>query len=81
VHEETRRVAGEFAVDPLVAALNGGEDYELLFTIPVNLFDKVGNRQEISIIGHMVDATEGMTMITSSGQSVILEAQGWNGLQ
>ena len=40
IHSETRRVAGEFNIEPLVAALNGGEDYELLFTVPVKQFDK-----------------------------------------
>jgi thiamine-monophosphate kinase len=80
VHAETQRVSEEFAIDPLIAALNGGEDYELLFTIPVNQFDRVGNRQEISIIGHMVDAAEGRKMITSQGESITLNAQGWNAL-
>jgi thiamine-monophosphate kinase len=80
IHTETQRVAGEFDIDPLIAALNGGEDYELLFTIPVNLFDKVGNRHEISIIGHMADTAEGMKMITPQGQAITLEAQGWNSL-
>jgi thiamine-monophosphate kinase len=80
LHLETQRVAGEFKIDPLIAALNGGEDYELLFTLPVNLFDKIGNRPEISIIGHMVDVTEGMKMITPQGQAITLEAQGWNAL-
>lgn len=81
VHSETQRVAREFEIDPLIAALNGGEDYELLFTLPVNLFDKVGNRHEITIIGHMVDATEGVRMITPQGQAITLEAQGWNALR
>jgi thiamine-monophosphate kinase len=81
VHAETQRVAGEFAMDPLIAALNGGEDYELLFTLPVNLFDKIGNRSEISIIGHMTDVTEGMNMIGPQGQAIALKAQGWNSLR
>jgi thiamine-monophosphate kinase len=81
VHMETRRVAEEFAIDPLIAALNGGEDYELLFTLPVNLFDWVGNRSEITIIGHMVDAAEQMKMIGPQGQEIALEAQGWNSLR
>lgn len=80
VHSEVRRVAGEFDSDPLIAALNGGEDYELLFTVPVSLFDKIGKRPEISIIGHMQEAREGMNMITSQGQSIKLEGQGWNAL-
>jgi thiamine-monophosphate kinase len=81
IHPETRRIAGEFDLEPLIAALNGGEDYELLFTLPVNQFDKIGNRREISIIGHMVDAAEGLKMITPQGNAVTLEAQGWNALR
>ncbi|MBN1144715.1 MAG: thiamine-phosphate kinase [Bacteroidales bacterium] len=80
VHEETRRISQEFGIDPLIAALNGGEDYELLFTIPVSQFDQVGNRQEISIIGHVVEAAEGARMIDSHGSVVALQAQGWNAL-
>jgi len=80
VHAETQRVANEFDVDPMIAALNGGEDYELLFTVPVSLFDRIGNRNEISIIGHITHASEGLNLITSSGQPVKLEAQGWNSL-
>jgi thiamine-monophosphate kinase len=80
IHTETERVAREFEIDPVVTALNGGEDYELLFTIPVKQFDKAGNRNEFTIIGHIVDAAEGMKMITPQGQSVPLEAQGWNAL-
>jgi thiamine-monophosphate kinase len=80
IHHETRRVAKEFEIEPLIAALNGGEDYELLFTVPVNLFDKVGNRGEITIIGHMVDAVEGLKLITPQGEAITLAAQGWNAL-
>jgi thiamine-monophosphate kinase len=81
IHEETRRVAREFGTEPVIAALNGGEDYELLFTVPVIAFDKIGNRQEITIIGHMVDEAEGASMITAEGQTIILQAQGWNPLR
>lgn len=81
VHPETERVAREFGMEPLIAALNGGEDYELLFTLPVKLFDKIGNRQEVTIIGHMVDASGGMKMITAQGEAIALEAQGWNALR
>lgn len=81
VHEETRRIAREFETDPVIAALNGGEDYELLFTVPVTAFEHVGKRPEISIIGHMTDASEGYVMVAPGGAEITLEAQGWNPLQ
>jgi len=81
IHSETRLVAHEFEIEPIIAALNGGEDYELLFTIPVKVFDKIGQRPEISIIGHIIDQAEGTVMINPSGQLVQLEAQGWNALR
>lgn len=81
VHDETRRIAAEFEVEPLIAALNGGEDYELLFTVPVADFNKFGNQPGISIIGHMTDASEGTRMIATGGAEISLEAQGWNPLK
>jgi thiamine-monophosphate kinase len=80
VHAETQRVAREFDIDPVIAALNGGEDYELLFTVPVKLFDKIGNRSEMTIIGHITDASEGLKIVTSQGLLITIEAQGWNAL-
>jgi thiamine-monophosphate kinase len=80
IHSETRRVAQEFNFDPVIAALNGGEDYELLFTVPVSSFEQVKNQPEISIIGHMTHASEGVKMVISGGAEVTLEAQGWNPL-
>jgi thiamine-monophosphate kinase len=80
IDPETCKAAEDFKVDPVIPALNGGEDYELLFTIPVTQFDQVGNRQEISIIGHVVEATEGARMIDSHGSIIELQAQGWNSL-
>jgi len=80
IHSETRRVAEEFNIDPLIAALNGGEDYELLFTVPVGIFEQVKNLAGISVIGHMTDAAEGVKMVISGGTEVILQAQGWNPL-
>lgn len=81
VHPETRRIAEEFGIDPLTAALNGGEDYELLFTIPVNQFEIIGSRQEITILGHIVKASEGTKLITREGEEITLKAQGWNSLE
>jgi len=81
IHTETRLAASEFEIEPIIAALNGGEDYELLFTVPVKVFDKIGQRREISIIGHIIDQAEGTVMINSEGQAVHLKAQGWNALR
>jgi thiamine-monophosphate kinase len=79
VHPETRRTAAEFHIEPVVAALNGGEDYELLFTLPVSDYEKVSGRGEISFIGHITDAAKGMRLVTDSGSEIEITAGGWNG--
>jgi thiamine-monophosphate kinase len=81
IHSETKRVAGEFDIEPMVTALNGGEDYELLFTVPVASYDKIASRTEISVIGHMTDSAAGIIMVTSAGSEIRIEAQGWNPLR
>ena len=73
----TRETAEQFNLDPTVAALNGGEDYELLFTISQTDYDKLKDKRELSIIGHVVDKTEGTRMITEGGNEAELTAQGW----
>ena len=78
---QTKKMAAELNINPLVAALNGGEDYELLFTIPVTEHDKVRNHPDISVIGHITDKSEGVNLITAGvGQSIPLTAQGWNAM-
>ena len=76
--EQTKNMALEFNINPLVAALNGGEDYELLFTIPVTDFDKIKNHPDITVIGHIADASEGIALVTGGGSEIELTAQGWN---
>ena len=79
---QTHKMADEININPLVAALNGGEDYELLFTIPVVDHDKVRNHPDITVIGHMTRKEEGSRLITSGGlQEIPLQAQGWNPLK
>ena len=70
--------AHEFKMDPTICALSGGEDYELLFTIPQSDYDKVRNHPDFTVIGHMTDKASGVNMITRSGSSVELTAQGWD---
>jgi thiamine-monophosphate kinase len=77
--EQTKKMAQELNINPLVAALNGGEDYELLFTLPVDVHEKIKNHPDITVLGHIVDKSEGANLITyGSGQSIPLKAQGWN---
>jgi thiamine-monophosphate kinase len=80
VAEETARVAEELHLEPVTCALNGGEDYELLFTIPLEHYDKVRFREGISVIGHIVPAEEGMHLVTEAGENIPLRAQGWDGI-
>ena len=77
---ETKRMGDEISINPLVAALNGGEDYELLFTLPIKDHDKVRNHPDITVIGHIVDAVEGTMLVASGGTEIALTAQGWNPL-
>jgi thiamine-monophosphate kinase len=77
VHEEARQFAYKLELDPTACALSGGEDYELLFTIPQSDYEKVKDNPEISIIGHMTEATEGTHIITRGGNRHALVAQGW----
>ena len=74
----TLEAAAEFNLDPLMAALNGGEDYELLFTIPVADHAKIKNHPDITVIGHLTEQNDAVNLITKSGQAVPLRAQGWN---
>jgi thiamine-monophosphate kinase len=74
---QTKKMAEEMNINPLVAALNGGEDYELLFTLPVNNYDKIKNDPDFTIIGHMTEAAEGVNLITGAGSAISLVAQGW----
>jgi len=75
---QTKKMAEELNINPLVAALNGGEDYELLFTISIADYDKIKNDPDFTIIGHMTEAAEGVNLITTGGSSIPLVAQGWN---
>ncbi len=78
VDELTYSTAREFNLDPTVCALSGGEDYELLFTVPQSEFDKIKNHPMISIVGHMTHVNDGKKMVSRSGVVHELKAQGWN---
>ena len=73
-------VCEEFNIDITTIALSGGEDYELLFTIQMEDFDKIKANPNFSIIGHMVEETEGIHLITRANTKIPLKARGWNAL-
>ena len=70
----------EFNLDSTTIALSGGEDYELLFTIALDDFDKIKGNPNVTVIGHITEEREGKHLITRAGQKVELIAQGWNAL-
>ncbi len=75
---QTKKLAEEMNINPLVSALNGGEDYELLFTLPLDDYEKIKNDPDFTIIGHMAEEKEGTNLVTTGGTSIELWAQGWN---
>lgn len=77
---QTKEMALEFNMNPIVAALNGGEDYELLFTIPLTDFEKVKNDPDVTVIGHITKEEEGIMLVTGSGTLIPLMGQGFNHL-
>ncbi len=81
ISEESRKAAYKFGLDPTVCALNGGEDYELIFTLKQSDHDKIVLNEEISVIGYMTDLTEGCNLLTRGGNSYPITAQGWNAFQ
>ena len=78
LHEATKAAAFKFGLDATVCALNGGEDYELIFTMKQSDYDKITLQEEISVIGYMCDKEEGTKLITKGGNTHNITAQGWN---
>ena len=75
--EEARQAAFKFQIDPTACALSGGEDYELLFTIPQSEYDKLVLNEEISVVGYITEPEKGARIITKGGGEHPLTAQGW----
>ncbi len=78
VHPESKEFAYKLELDPTACALSGGEDYELLFTISQNDYDKIKEVEGISVIGYIAEEKEGATILTRGGNRHALVAQGWN---
>ncbi len=78
IDQQTYDQAREFNLDPSLCALNGGEDYELLFTIDQSDFEKIKGDPHFSVIGYMAEQSEGCELIFRNGGSTELTAQGWD---
>lgn len=78
LHEDTIEVCKEFSIEPLIAALHGGDDYELLFTVDVHLFDAISKIEGVHVIGNITEASKGLHLVSRAGDLVSLKAQGWS---
>ncbi len=77
---QTEEMAKQFNIAPTVAALSGGEDFELLFTIPQNQYSKIEKNNDITVIGHIVDISHSAQLITKDNKQTPITAQGWDAL-
>ena len=77
---QTAAMAEQFNMNLSTAALNGGEDYELLFTVPLTVHDKVSEMKGVKVIGHITRPELGNYLVGRDGGEVELKAQGWNSL-
>ncbi len=78
IADEMRIAAYKFQIDPTACALSGGEDYELLFTVSQNDYNKIILNEDISIIGYMTELEKGTHILTKGGSTYPITAQGWN---
>lgn len=77
IHPNAEQMAIKFKLDPITCALNGGEDYELLFTVNADEIDKLKFLPDIAIIGEIVEASQGVKLHTKGGNIHGIKAQGW----
>jgi thiamine-monophosphate kinase len=74
----TVSMAHTFGIDPATCALNGGEDYELLFSISTSDYERIKDEPDISVIGHFKEKESGVNLVTRSGSLIPITAQGWD---
>jgi thiamine-monophosphate kinase len=78
ISEDSKMAAYKFHLDPTACALSGGEDYELLFTISQDDYDKITLSEQISVVGYITEPEAGAHIITKGGNKHPVTAQGWN---
>jgi thiamine-monophosphate kinase len=74
----TSTAAIDFNIDPVTCVLNGGEDYELIFTVATSDYEKIKGNPHMTVVGYMTDTSEGIYLVDSNDSLVRLKAQGWN---
>ena len=75
---QTALMAEEFNMNLVTAAMNGGEDYELLFTVPITDHEKIEKLKGVNMIGYVTKPELGCAMVTRDGAEITIKAQGWN---
>ena len=78
IDSETYKTSMDFNINPTISALNGGEDYELLFTINQKDYEKIKNDPKITVIGHITKKDQGINLVGNGNTLTPLKAQGWN---
>lgn len=78
MNDDMKNFAYKLQIDPTACALSGGEDYELLFTVSQDQYEKIKTNPSVSIIGYITEPSEGTNIITRAGNTHALVAQGWN---
>ncbi len=81
IDESVYRICEEMKLNTTTVALGGGEDYELLFTVPIEEHEKIETNPNFTIIGHITDAEEGLNLVTRADQLIPLQAQGWDSMK
>ena len=77
IARQTSELSEEMHLDPVIAALNGGEDYELLFTVPLSMQEQVMRLGVVDVIGHITAEQTGCYLVTPDGGEIKLKAQGF----
>lgn len=78
ISDDSRAAAYKFQIDPTACALSGGEDYELLFTIKQEDYEKLTLNEQVSVVGYITEAEQGAKIKTKGGNTHDITAQGWN---
>ena len=81
IHYQAVVMAEELNMNIVTAALNGGEDYELLFTASLEDYDKIVTMEGIAVVGHITKSEYGYQLVGREGEEIELQAQGWNSLE